>query len=93
MVKRRLQVCGHINRLDRWWLRKDLLGLVQYIVMTTETRVSILVIRITGDDLRSVKEADGVGLRKVRRKLMCIDLSTGATVEIDDFKCDASRLE
>jgi hypothetical protein len=93
VVKRRLQVCGHINRLDRWWLREDLLGLVQYIVMTTGTDVSILIIHTTGDDLRSVKEADGVRLRKAGRKLMCVDLSTSAAIEIDDFKCDASRLE
>jgi hypothetical protein len=93
VMKRRLQVCGHIDRLDRWWLREDLLGLVQYIVMTTGTDVSILIVHMTEDGLRSVKEPDGMRLRKAGRELMCVDLSTGAAIEVDDFQSNTSRLE
>ena len=40
MVKRRLQVCRHSDGLAWWWLREDLLGLIQYIIVTAAGQVS-----------------------------------------------------
>lgn len=85
MVERRLQVCGYSDRLTWRGLREDLIRLIQYIVMTTGSDISIVIQGATNDDLRSVEEANGVGMGKVGRKLMRVHLNTSATIEVDDF--------
>lgn len=61
--------------------------------MTTGNDVSIVTEDIIRQHSRSVKEADGVGLQKAGRKLVCVHLDTSATIKVDDFQSNASGLE